>query len=163
MRTIECISSNQKLIYIAQADPIAVECIPSPKHANSASKLWCWQTNPRRFRQRGAEAFGKRLTFAQVGVDAHVSRRARQALVLPVRDVFFGLGVDVFFGQPEVDNVDGVLPLAARPPHQEVLGLDVTVDQALVVDVLHPRYLGYEGGEEKRGRERGRQEEIHRG
>lgn len=82
-------------------------------------------------------------TFPQVGVDTHVARGPSQALVLPVGDVFFGLGVDVLFGQPEVDDVDCVLPLAPRPPHQKVLRLDVPVYQALGVDVLHPRYLGH--------------------
>lgn len=80
-----------------------------------------------------------RLTLAQVRVDAHVARRARQALVLAVRDVLLGLGVDVLLGQAEVDDVDGVLPLGARAPHQEVLGLHVPVDEALGVDVLHAR------------------------
>lgn len=88
------------------------------------------------------EAWGTAcLTFAQVRVDAHVTRRARQALVLPVGDVFFGLGVYVLFGQTKVDDVDGVLPLAAGPPHQEVLRLHVSVYQALGVHVLHPCYL----------------------
>lgn len=85
-------------------------------------------------------------TFPQVGVDAHVACCPRQALVLSVGDVFFGLGVYILFGQAKIDDVDGVLPLAARPPHQEVLWLDVSVDQAFGVDVLHPRDLGA-GGE----------------
>ena len=38
---------------------------------------------------------GASLTFAQVCVDAHVARRARQTLVLPVRDVPMGLRVDI--------------------------------------------------------------------
>lgn len=84
---------------------------------------------------------GTSLTFAQVCVDAHVARRAREALVFPVRDVFFGLWVDVLFGKPKVDNMDGVLPLAARPPDQEVLRLHVSVYQAPGVDVLHSRDL----------------------
>lgn len=62
--------------------------------------------------------------------------------MLPVRDVFFGLWVDVLFGQTKVDDVDGVLPLASWPPDQEVLWLHVSVYQALCVDVLHPCNLG---------------------
>lgn len=81
-------------------------------------------------------------TFPQVGVDAHVTRCPCQALVLSVGDVFFGLGVNILFGQAKIDDVDGVLPLAARPPHQEVLWLDISVDQAFGVDVLHPCDLG---------------------
>lgn len=82
------------------------------------------------------------LTFAKMRVDAHVSRCARQALVLPVRDVFFGLRVNVFFGQTKVYDVDCVLPLAAWPPNQKVLRFDIAVYQALGVDILHPCYLG---------------------
>lgn len=79
------------------------------------------------------------LTLAQVRVDAHVARRARQALVLAVRDVLLGLRVDVLLGQAKVDDVDGVLPLAARPPNQEVLRLHVAVDEALGMHILHAR------------------------
>lgn len=74
-------------------------------------------------------------------VDAHVSSGAGQALMLPVWDVFFGLGVYVFFGKAEVDNVNGVLPLRARPAHQKILGLDVSIYQTPRVNELHPRYL----------------------
>lgn len=70
-------------------------------------------------------------------VNAHVAGRACEALVFPVRDVFFGLWVDVLFGKPKVDYVDGVLPLAARPANQEVLRLHVSIYQAPGVDVLH--------------------------
>lgn len=74
-------------------------------------------------------------------VNAHVACRPSQTLVLPVRDVFFGLWVDVLFGQTKVDDVDGVLPLASWPPDQEVLWLHVSVYETLSVDVLHPCYL----------------------
>lgn len=59
--------------------------------------------------------------------------------MLAVRDVLLGLGVDVLLGQAEVDDVDGVLPLAAWAPHQEVLGFHVAVDEALGVHILHAR------------------------
>lgn len=84
----------------------------------------------------------ERRTLAQVCVDAHVAGSARQALVFSVGDVFLGLGVDVLFGQAEVDDVDGVLPLAARSTHQEVLGFNVPVDQTAGVNELHPGDLG---------------------
>lgn len=85
---------------------------------------------------------GARLTFAQVCVDAHVSGGPSQALVFSVGDVFLGLWVDVLFGQAKVDDVNGVLPFGARPAHQEVLWLHVSVDQAPGVDVFHPSDLG---------------------
>lgn len=82
------------------------------------------------------------LTLAQVRIDAHVACRARQALVLTVRDVLLGLRVDVLLGQAKIDNVDGMLPLAAWAPHQKVLRLHVAVDEALGVHILHARDLG---------------------
>ena len=82
-----------------------------------------------------------RRTFAEVRVDAHVARRARQALVLPVRDVLVRLGVDVLLREPEVDDVDLVRALVRLAPDQEVLRLHVAVDQVLRVDVLHARDL----------------------
>lgn len=48
------------------------------------------------------------LLLTQVRVDAHVTRRARQRLVLAVRDVFVRLRVDVRLRQAEVDYVDDV-------------------------------------------------------
>lgn len=80
-------------------------------------------------------------TFSQVCVNAHVACRPSQTLVLPVWDVFFGLGVYVLFGQTKVNDVDGVLPLASWPPNQEVLRLHISVYQTLGVDILHPCYL----------------------
>lgn len=85
------------------------------------------------------------LTFPQVCVDAHVSGGSSQTLVFSVRDVFFGLRVDVFFRQAKVDDVNGVLPFGARPAHQEVLWLHVSVDQAPGVDVFHPSDLSGTG------------------
>lgn len=74
-------------------------------------------------------------------INGHISGSAGQALMLPVWNVFFGLGVDVLFGQTKVNDVDCVLPLASRPPDQEVFWLHISVYQALVVDILHPCYL----------------------
>lgn len=74
-------------------------------------------------------------------VDTHISGSASQALMLSVWDVFFGLRVYVFFGKPEVDNMNGVLPLRPWPPHQKILWLDVSIYQAPCVNILHPCYL----------------------
>ena len=78
------------------------------------------------------------LLNAQMRIDAGVPRRARQALVLPVRDVRPRPAVAVLLRQPEVDDEDlvAVLPDA----HQEVVGFHVAVDEVLVVDVLDARY-----------------------
>jgi hypothetical protein len=70
-------------------------------------------------------------------IDTRVSRRTRQVLVLPVRDVQVGLGVTVLLGEPKVDDIDLVAPLADT--HEEVVGLDVPVEEVARVNVLGTR------------------------
>ena len=95
-------------------------------------------------------------------VDAHVSRRPAQALALPVRDVLLRLRVPVLLGHPKVNDVDHcartrtsvtvashreraaqrtVGVLRARAADEEVVGLDIAVDQVLLVHGLHAREL----------------------
>lgn len=52
-----------------------------------------------------------------------------------------GLGVTVFLSKTEIDDVDLVPALADT--HQEVVGLDVTVNEVSRMDVLDPRDLEY--------------------
>ena len=73
-------------------------------------------------------------TDTQMRVDGRVTSGTRQVLVLTVRDVEVRLRIPVLLRQTEVDDVDLVAPLAN--PHQEVVRLDITVDEALGVDVL---------------------------
>ena len=80
---------------------------------------------------------GRERTDAQVGVDARVPSRARQVLVLPVRNVEMRLRVAVLLGQAKVDDVHLIATLADA--HEEVVGLDVAVDERLGVDVLDAR------------------------
>lgn len=74
------------------------------------------------------------LLDTQVSVDTGVTSGTSQVLVLTVRNVEVSLGVTVLLGQTKVDNVDLVSTLADT--HKEVVGLDVTVDEGLGVDVL---------------------------
>jgi hypothetical protein len=69
-----------------------------------------------------------------VSVDTGVAGGTSQVLVLSVRNVEVRLGIAVLLGQTEIDNVDLVAALANA--HEEVVGLDVTVDERLGVDVL---------------------------
>lgn len=69
-----------------------------------------------------------------MGVDGGVTSGTSQVLVLSVRDVEVCLRVTVLLCQTEIDNVDLVAPLSDA--HEEVVGLDITVDEALGVDVL---------------------------
>jgi hypothetical protein len=48
------------------------------------------------------------------------------------------LGIPVLLGHSEIDDMDDILPLGSRTSDQEVVGLDITVDQVLLVDGLDP-------------------------
>lgn len=72
-----------------------------------------------------------------MGVNGSVTSGSGKVLVLPVRDVEVRLGVAVLLGQTEVDDVDLVSTLANA--HEEVVGLDITVNEGLGVDVLDTR------------------------
>jgi hypothetical protein len=74
-------------------------------------------------------------TDAQVGVDRSITSGTRQVLVLTVWDVEVCLGVPVLLGQTKVNDIDLVASLANT--HQEVVRLNITVDEALGVNVLN--------------------------
>jgi len=76
-------------------------------------------------------------TDTQVSVDGGITGSACQVLVLSVWDVEVGLGVPVLLGETEIDHVDLVTTLANT--HQEVVGLDITVDEGLGMDILDAR------------------------
>jgi hypothetical protein len=69
-----------------------------------------------------------------VSVDTGITGSTSKVLVLAVRDVEVGLGVAVLLGQTEIDHVDLVTTLANT--HEEVVGLDITVNEGLGVDVF---------------------------
>ena len=74
-----------------------------------------------------------------MGVDGSVSSCAGQVLVLAIRDVKVSLGVSVLFGKSEIDNIDLISSLANA--HEEIVGLDVSVDKISRMDVLDSRDL----------------------
>lgn len=76
-----------------------------------------------------------------MSVDGHVSRCSSQALVFPVRDVFFGFRVYVLLCQSKVYDVNDVLFLIALPANKEVFWLDISVDEVLGMHILHSRDL----------------------
>jgi hypothetical protein len=85
-------------------------------------------------------ACAERLTHAEMGVDGGVAGSAGEVLVLPVGYVQMGAGVAVLLGQAKVDDVD--LVAALGDAHEEVVGLDVTVQEVFGVHILDPRQLG---------------------
>lgn len=74
-----------------------------------------------------------------MGVDGGVAGGAGEVLVLAVGNVLVCSGVAVLLGQAEVDDVDEVALLSET--HQEVVGLHVSVDEVLQVDVFNPADL----------------------
>lgn len=82
----------------------------------------------------GLQVITTSLLNAQVSVDGRVTSSTRKVLVLPVRDMEMGLGVPVLLRKTKIDDVDLVPALADA--HEEVVGLDVTVDEVTRVDVL---------------------------
>jgi len=71
------------------------------------------------------------LTFAEVCIDAHVARGARQALVFTIRNVLVCLWVDVLLRKSKVDDMNDVTSLGRLSADEEVLRLDVAIDQML--------------------------------
>lgn len=72
-----------------------------------------------------------------MSVDGGVTSSTGEVLVLSVRDVEVCLRVTVLLGQTKVNDIN--LVAALSDTHQEVIGLDVTVDERLGVDVFDTR------------------------
>lgn len=73
-----------------------------------------------------------------MGVDAHVSGSAGETLVLPVGDVLASLWVNVLLSQAKVNDIDDGLLLVRLTTNKKVLGLDVTIDELFLMDILNP-------------------------
>lgn len=80
------------------------------------------------------EVVPSRLLDSEMGVDRRVSGGSGQVLVLSVGDVEVRLGIPVLLGESKVDDVDLVASLSDT--HEEVVGLDVSVDEVSRVGVL---------------------------
>ena len=76
-----------------------------------------------------------------MGVDAHVSGGTGERLPLPIRNMLLGLGITILFGHPKVDYVDNIGRLGAWPANEKVVGLDISVDEVLLVYCLYPGEL----------------------
>ena len=76
-----------------------------------------------------------------MGVDAHVTRGARQTLVFPVGYVLLRFGIDVLLGEAVVDDMDPLFGLHADATNEKVLRFHVAVYEVLGVNVLHPSQL----------------------
>ena len=103
-----------------------------------------WKTTSKEVHENVTQGFQivpTRLFASKMGVDTHVTRRTREGLALPVWDVLLRLGVTVLLGHTEVDDVNYISTLRAWSADEEVIGLDVAIDEVLLVDGLNPRQL----------------------
>lgn len=90
---------------------------------------------------KSLEVVSPGLLSSEMRVDAHIACRARQRLSLPVRNMLLRLGVSVLLGHPKVDDMDHVGRFCGRAADEEVVRLDVSVNEILLVDGLDSRQL----------------------
>jgi hypothetical protein len=55
--------------------------------------------------------------------------------------MLLGLGIAILLGHAKVDHVHQISILGVGPSNQKVVGLDITVDQVLLVDSLDSEEL----------------------
>ena len=93
-------------------------------------------------------------------INAHVASGATKTLPFPVRNVLLGLGIAILLGHSEVHNMNDyrvvnsdinnwrhghtVGVLRSRTTNEKVIGLDITINQVLLVDRLYSGDLGIE-------------------
>jgi hypothetical protein len=72
-----------------------------------------------------------------MSIDRSVPSGTSQVLVLPVGDMQVSLGVSVLFSETEINDID----LIASFPnaHEEIVGLDISVDKVSRVNVFDSR------------------------
>ena len=103
-----------------------------------------WQPSTQEVHENVTESFKvvpTGLLASKMSIDTHVTSCTRQGLALPVGNVLLGLGIAILLCHTEIDDVDHIGTLGARSTDEEVVGLDIAVDQVLLVDGLHPRQL----------------------
>jgi hypothetical protein len=83
------------------------------------------------------EIISSRLLNTQMSIDRSVPCGTSQVLVLPVGDMQVSLGVSVFLGETEINDID----LIASFPnaHEEIVRLDISVDKVSRVNVFDSR------------------------
>jgi hypothetical protein len=82
-----------------------------------------------------------RLLAPEMCVDTHVTSSTGQRFPLTVRDVLLGLGITVLLGHTEINHVNDIGGLGPWPANKEVVRLDISVDEVLLVNSLNARKL----------------------
>lgn len=86
---------------------------------------------------QGLEIISSRLLSTQMGVDGHVSSCSTQTLPLSIRDMLLRLWISVLLGHTKIDYVYDVGSLGHGSTDEEVVWLDVSVDEVLLVNGLY--------------------------
>lgn len=76
-------------------------------------------------------------TAPEMCVDAHITRSPAQTLSFSIGNMLFRLGVTILLRHTKVDNIDQVSVLRPRTTNEEVVWLDVTIYEVLLVNSLH--------------------------
>lgn len=74
-------------------------------------------------------------------VDTHISGSSAQTLALAIRYMLLGFRIAILLGHAKVDHVHQIGILGVGPSNQKVVGLDITIDQILLVDSLDSEEL----------------------
>lgn len=69
--------------------------------------------------------------------DAHIPSSSRQALVLAVRNVFVAIWINILLCKTKVNYKYRIPFRAGGAANEEILGLNVTIDEQLGVNILH--------------------------
>lgn len=76
-----------------------------------------------------------------MGVDTHVAGCSGQRLSLTIGDMLLGFRITILLSHTKVNDVDHIGGLRAGATDEEVVGLDVTIDEILLMDCLDARKL----------------------
>lgn len=101
------------------------------------------QTTPQKVHENMAESFeiiASRLFPPEMGIDTHVPRRSGEGFSLAIRNVLLRFGIPILLRHSKVDNVNRVvwflIIAQIDPANQEIVGLDVAIDEVLLVNCL---------------------------
>ena len=98
-----------------------------------------WETSPEEIHEdvsERLEIIATRLLASKMGVDGHVTRSSGKRLSLAIWNVLLSLWVAVLLGHAEVNGVNNISRLGAWSADQEVVWLDISVNEVLLVDGL---------------------------
>lgn len=72
-----------------------------------------------------------------MSVDTHIACSTGKRFAFSIRNVLFRLRVTVLLCHAKVNDVNNVGTLGTRPANEEVIWLDVSVNQVLLMDGLY--------------------------